>query len=130
MKQTTTRQCTRRFPPSPSVCGTVNIPSVSWSADWSCRNVWQYLWHEVEAKVEEELRQEYKDAIEVHLLDAVSKMTSILPRQTEDTLVHFVGESALEDFVFLHVEWRDLAEDKTGPEAVNATLDLDRFVFF
>ena len=79
MKQTTTRQCTRRFPPSPSVCGTVNIPSVSWLADWSCREVWQYLWHVVEAKVEEELRQEYKDAIEVCLLDARGKGMPVFP---------------------------------------------------
>ena len=134
----------------PNSSTAIGIPLlVSWSADWSCREVWEYLWHLVEDKVEEEVRQQYKDAIEFRLLDArgkgmtvfpdlvgpqqdgaVSKMTSILPRQSEETLVRFVGENALEDFVFLHVEWRNLAEDKTGPEAVNATLDLDRFVFF
>ncbi|KAL7558503.1 hypothetical protein ACA910_008102 [Epithemia clementina (nom. ined.)] len=120
---------------------------VSWPMNWTCRQVWEYLWHVVEDKVDEAYRDQYKEAMEFRLHNGkgkgvavfpdlmgpqqdgtLSKRTSILPRQSDEGFLSFVGNAAVEEFLFIHVEWTDLAEGKSGQDATNGALDEDRFV--
>ena len=122
---------------------------VSWPMDWSCRQIWQYLWHVVEDKVDEAVHEQYKEAIEFRLHNGrgkgvvvfpdlmgpqqdgtASRRTSILPRQSDEELVTFVGEGAVDDFLFIYVEWTDLGEGKSDQESWKEALDDDLFATF
>ncbi|KAL7575448.1 hypothetical protein ACA910_007347 [Epithemia clementina (nom. ined.)] len=58
----------------------------------------------------------------------LSKRTSILSRQSDEGFLSFVRNAAVEEFLFIHVEWTDLAEGKSGQGATNGALDEDRLV--
>lgn len=108
----------------------------SFSAELTCRQAWEYLWSHVDRLVgsetsaeEDSIASAGQSLLQIHLTDgrgspllafpvpstdspdgdeptAVPVQTSILPKESDEKLVTFLGPESTGTFVFIHFVWK------------------------
>lgn len=94
----------------------------SFHVDLSCQQIWELLWKSVRHCIQRrggsddsDFRPE--DILSIHIIESKSKdqlevfpledgkLTSLLPIQSSDSLLKYLGDKCTEDFLFLSLEW-------------------------
>mmetsp|Transcript_29518 Transcript_29518/g.61705 ORF Transcript_29518/g.61705 Transcript_29518/m.61705 type:complete len:394 (+) Transcript_29518:1543-2724(+) len=132
---------------------------LSFPVKFSCRQVWEHLWIVVQDKVDEDYLDRFKDIVQFRLLDGSgehgacfpvtdnnqqentsdSERTPFIPRNSDEPLSKYLWESAINNFLLVYAEWRDLEPSEREPKgnedegsvsttASGAVVDEHRFV--
>jgi len=136
---------------------------LSFPTKLSCREVWEHLWLVVQDKVDEEYRDRFKEVVQFRLHNGEERgipaftisaegepkqggeeseveRTSLIPRDGRNSFQDCLWENAVNNYLNIIVEWRDLTpsesvEEKTPDDdgsastmGSGAVVDEDRFV--
>jgi ubiquitin C-terminal hydrolase len=129
----------------------------SFSTESTCRQVWEHVWRYVGCLVESGLikREDAQDLLKVRFTDGrgIPQLvfpplaernvpedeslsgdrlgTCVLPKDSDEKLVTFLGEESTSRFLFMTLDWRDPEVEHDDNEAKKTSvLDEDRFVAF
>jgi ubiquitin carboxyl-terminal hydrolase 4/11/15 len=132
---------------------------MSFSTETTCRELWDLVWSNVERMV---ISSDDRNLLQIRLVtqqgqpknvfpkneadesgieekdnldeDPDHSLSSILPQDSDETLLRFLGENAIEKFVFLHMEWTDPTELEDNPayeeSKMSPRIDEERFLQF
>lgn len=129
----------------------------SFSTEFTCRQVWEHVWRHVGRLVESDSikREDAQTLLKVRITDARGTpqlvfpahtgsnvpedeslsdeplRTSVIPKDSDEKLVTFLGAESTGHFLFIALDWRD-PEVETGDDEAKKVpvLDEDHFVDF
>jgi ubiquitin carboxyl-terminal hydrolase 4/11/15 len=123
----------------------------SFPGHYTCKQVWDHMWSRIGHLVASPSSSENddKELLQIHVTDHIgrpihifpveekgsnspSQYASVLPSQSDKKLASFLGENAIDSFLFLSLEWTDPtdleSDDEDGEAKIEPRVDEARFL--